>query len=457
MSVFIHVEVAAREIDSKVLLAVLAAERGHTVLLGDVIGGAENPFFEPGIFHTKSVGVSPKLLLRHGKIRRLGHKITSQDEEAHLQGEDCTHFAASRFSEEALGLVSGVFAWGGADYDSLKSLYPDHAEKFHLTGSPRADLWIPTFKEYWPRLGSFPAKPFLLISSNLGIPRRSLGEQFSALHRSGYFAVFPDAKAHLPIRWARTFRMLNAFVEAIRFLSDAAEGYEIVLRPHPGESAEVWEQLLDGLSNVHVIRDKPINHWVHGAFAVMHNGCTTALETVIGERPLITFLPFREDKTPGSVDMGLANSLGVPVRGLPELQLAVQRFLAMRLEGEELKIGSGDIETVAAKVFRPSSSLSGELIVDLWDQLVEPDAPSKLRVYIFWLALLAKRLRRALIRMFPASPAAASMKREDEKFPPIDIKDLRQKVVSLQQILGLRETVRCTLVGEKTVLIKPTS
>lgn len=455
MTIFIHVEVSARELDSKLLLAVLAAERGHTVFLGDVIGGVEMPFFEPGLFHTKSVSPSPKILSRHKRIRRIGHVITSMDEEAALTGADYGHFSRRRFSEESMVEVSAVFTWGDSDHQSLKSHYPDCAEKFHRTGSPRADLWRQTFREYWHKLESFPAKPFLLVSSNLGIPRGSMGDELLSLQRSGSFKVVPYHRADIPVLWARTFAMLNSFVEAIRFLSGVAESYDIVLRPHPGESTETWQLLLEDLPNVHVIRERSINHWVNGAFAVLHNGCTTALETVVAERPLITFLPFREDRTPESADFRLANDLGVPVRGLAELQLAVERFLHDHIEGRQYEVPPGDVEKISPKLVNPSPDLSAEAIVDVWGHLIHPHAPSKFRVGIFRLALSFKRIRRTLTRMIPATQSAAIVRHEDEKFPRIDIEDLRGKVKVLQEILGLSAVVRCRSMGEKTVLIEP--
>ena len=31
------------------------------------------------------------------------------------------------------------------------------------------------------------------------------------------------------------------------------------------------------------------------AFAVMHNGCTTALEATISEKPIVTYIPFKQE------------------------------------------------------------------------------------------------------------------------------------------------------------------
>ena len=58
MNIYLHIEVAAREFDSKLLLATLAAARGHQVILSDldgIIQGIRKKILAPGIFHTKSI------------------------------------------------------------------------------------------------------------------------------------------------------------------------------------------------------------------------------------------------------------------------------------------------------------------------------------------------------------------------------------------------------------------
>ena len=58
MNIYLHVEVALRELDSKLLLGVIAASRGHQVLISDISEierGLRRGILNPGIFHTKSI------------------------------------------------------------------------------------------------------------------------------------------------------------------------------------------------------------------------------------------------------------------------------------------------------------------------------------------------------------------------------------------------------------------
>ena len=87
MNIYLHVEISARELDSKILLATLAASKGHQVIISDLIGilrGIESRVLAPGIFHTKSLTPSKDKIARHRLLIERGFGITSIDEEGAL-------------------------------------------------------------------------------------------------------------------------------------------------------------------------------------------------------------------------------------------------------------------------------------------------------------------------------------------------------------------------------------
>ena len=58
MNIYIHLENIIRELDGKLLTAVLAAAKGHEVIISDLESiekGIKRGFLVPGIFHTKSL------------------------------------------------------------------------------------------------------------------------------------------------------------------------------------------------------------------------------------------------------------------------------------------------------------------------------------------------------------------------------------------------------------------
>ena len=84
MNIYIDVEISSRELDAKLLLAVLAASKGHKVLvshLTEIMIGIKSGSLAPGIFHTTSLAPSSEKIRRHKLITQKGFVITSFDEE----------------------------------------------------------------------------------------------------------------------------------------------------------------------------------------------------------------------------------------------------------------------------------------------------------------------------------------------------------------------------------------
>ena len=143
MNIYLSVELAVRELDSKLLLATIAAARGHQVIVSEqniIKRGLMSGALDPGIFHTKSLTPNDSKIALHQSLIDNGFKITSIDEEANLIDHGYEMFARNRYSEKMIGLSSAVFCWGTEDSKTLKEHYPKYSSKIYKTGSLRADL-----------------------------------------------------------------------------------------------------------------------------------------------------------------------------------------------------------------------------------------------------------------------------------------------------------------------------
>ena len=111
MNIYLHVEISARELDSKLLLATLAASRGHQVIVSDLFGiekGVKSGFLAPGIFHTKSLSPHKDKISRHKSMIDRGFMITSIDEEGGLVDPGYERFANIRYSEQTINQSSAL-------------------------------------------------------------------------------------------------------------------------------------------------------------------------------------------------------------------------------------------------------------------------------------------------------------------------------------------------------------
>lgn len=457
MNIYLHVEISSRELDSKLLLASIAAARGHQVVICDMTSlmlGVNKRGFEPGVVHTKSLTPSEKKILRHSKIIEHGHMITSIDEESGLaEHVDYERFSRKRCSCDTLQQASAAFGWGRDDTRALKSVYPDYADRIFMTGSPRVDICLPRFRDYWDAPKGLPGRPYLLIPSNMGLANgvRKFKDVVRGDRAAGYYDRDPDMFRLRFGRISEEFKLMSYFVEAVQMLSTTSSEFDIVVRPHPVEDVDAWKAFLEGVPNVHVIREGSINAWIHNAFAVMHNGCTTAFESTISGKPVITYKPFEQE-----YELIEPNRLGTMVSNLDDLKNVVEEAFSKHIasQGEP---ASQDVlpEHLRDKILVDNERLASEKIVDVWEKVGEdlPENETDWKRY-------ARMLRVRKAKSFLAGVAHAAFKGSqsgsglNQKFPPLDAEDIEGRVSRLADILGMGSSLKCDVLSDRTVLIR---
>jgi surface carbohydrate biosynthesis protein len=449
MNIYIHVEIAARELDSKLLLASRAARRGHTVVLANLATLKKllsRGILPPGIFHTKSLTPKAAKVGFHSQLHSAGHAVTSIDEEAGIALDEYETFVTSRYGPETLDSASAVFCWGRQDFESLLARYPRHSHLMHLTGSPRCDLWQKRFRSYWPAVEPFDT-PYLLVASNFGLP---LGYQtFSQTidwHRTR--KLLPsDLEQYLYINTGENLRMIYEFVRAIVHLSERMCDLPIVLRPHPAEDPTAWRQLLPEKPNIHVMREGPITPWLHNCLALMHNGCTSAIESFVAGVPVITYRPFKRE-----YELAAANCIGTEAAGLDRLCDLVK---AMHEGNPAPSETAKATKAVQYRLHYDEDTLAADRIVDIWEQLGTSVAPAPVNRKT--IAAFVGRRRFAKWRdKFSGGRHAAEVEKVNVKFPPFQQASLEAQLQSLASCLNENEIPEVKVLDQRLAIIAPT-
>jgi surface carbohydrate biosynthesis protein len=146
----IPVENQVRELDPKLLLACIAAQRGFSSVIGS---RREMEFsidsFPESIYMSKSMTIRSLLFFRVAS--KFGHEIITWDEEAlvHLPPE--TYFSR-RLDPRSIKYVSHLFAWG-EDNAALWRQYPQMPSGIpvHITGNPRSDMLRPEIRSFYDK------------------------------------------------------------------------------------------------------------------------------------------------------------------------------------------------------------------------------------------------------------------------------------------------------------------
>ena len=455
MNIYLNVEISSRELDSKLLLAVIAASKGHQVVISDMSGidrGIRGKFFAPGIFHTKCISPFEEKINFHETLIQQGYVITSIDEESGLDMEGYDEFSKTRYSDKTIKQSSAVFVWGNDDMDALKKFYPKHVQKIYKTGSPRIDLTKSSFLKYWKSPKIMPKRPFLLISSNMS-KANYIKPFFELIKESKQIGLYDHKENHFEhhFNWAaEEYLKTHSFIKAIKYLAKNNNDFDIVFRPHPVENIESWKFYLDGIPNVYVIRESAINSWINNSFAVMHCGCTSAIEATLAGKPVVSYVPFQMNYS-----STYTNKLGYRVETLEKLSSTINDIFNGRDSIDQNDLLKSSSEIFSRKIHLDKNELAAQKIVKIWESFDNHklSRSSNWGMYQWFLAVTNFRhmIGRYLRKFFPLRYLNF---REDFKFPPLDKDDIFDKVTRLKNALGIEKKLECKLLSKRTILIR---
>lgn len=355
----IPVENQVRELDAKLLLACVAAERGLPVVLGSrTYINFAMPYLPRGLFVAKSMRSLSKLMLNI--IRGLGHDIVAWDEESLVRFRSPEYYAW-RYSADTFDVIDRLFAWG-ADDAAFFSCYPGYGgAPVHVTGNPRIDLLRPEVRGYFtPEVAALRQRygELILINTNFSfvnnfvpslnlIERDAQGRPRVSRTGRGMSLAFAVGMA------AHQQAIYDHFRELIPQLAAWFPDHRIVLRPHPSENHQAWRQILAGCPQVDVVHEGNVVPWLMAARVLLHNGCTTAVEASVLETPAVSYMPVASE----TYDYDLPNGLSHCAR-TPE---AVREMLCEILAGTR---GLVDAELRERLFSRHVASTRGPLACD---------------------------------------------------------------------------------------------
>lgn len=450
MNIYIKMEVRVRELEGRLLLALVAAERGHRVLLGDFRTLlSHRHWLPPGIFHDKALVPSEQRVEHRERLRRAGFVITSQDEE-HGLTSDFARFARDRFSAESLGQAATAFAWGPRDAAGLVGAFPSAVGRIVASGSPRVDLWRPeaaSFHGARPRMGH---EGHILILTNFGVGSANPWWTAVADIRASYRWQEDDGgewKLYETI--ADAVRLSGHVVRAVRHAALRRPGLRFVVRPHPVEGIDGWRGLLGDLPNVAVVQSGSVSGWIRAARLVVHNGSTTGFEAAVAGVPVVAY-------TAGGHNVDLeVNRLGRRAEDPEELVGIIDRSGDPQsrqtwFDGEDQDLLEGTFASLTGR-------LAAERIVDSWESLPGIEGlEQRVRPRT---ALIAAASHRATGRVRTTLRGGASrhgtVLRTSHKFPPLQRAEVAALADRFRTAFGRFSGVDVDLVGPRLVRVAP--
>ncbi len=442
----IPVEILSRELDAKLLLACVAAERGFSVILGFKWELRQRMASLP-----RSIYVGGNITTRHmelcGRLKKLGHTITCWDEEA-LVLLNPERYYRRRVGDAAFETLEALFAWGDENARVWRESPLYRGNPIHESGNPRADFLREEMRSFWEqdvarlreRFGRF-----VLINSNFGKLNniRGRSEMLNALRDPS--SVGEEDRGMAEHRHA----LLGHFLPIVKDLAQRHPDTKIVVRPHPGEGHEMWRQAGEGYANVEVTHEGGVVPWLLAAAAVIHNGCTTGVESYLLGRPALAYEPVVSDR----FDAVLPNGLSRRIPDHESLCRAVADALA----------GASREDPAAARARRELAqryfaSLEGPLasdrIVDALEELDDSPETRRPALSTYLSGQTQARLSRAkrhLNTLIHLGPNARRRRRQQfhrHIFPHTEVADVEARIERLRRTLGRFTDVRARLFSD---------
>lgn len=177
------------------------------------------------------------------------------------------------------------FCWGNKEYEFLvNNVRSKSKSPYRLTGSPRlclcGDSGHTFFKDEIAGIKSKYGR-YILFATNFA----TANSYMSHSEYDSYYAQYSAGEIEeKDARIAQETEHINLFLDAIKKLNSSGR-FNVIIRPHPGESSTFWRNSVESLANVFVESDGDITPWILASQAMVHNECTTGLQGVLSNIP----------------------------------------------------------------------------------------------------------------------------------------------------------------------------
>ena len=307
----IPIEIAMRELDGVLYLALHLAARGLPTLLGErMVNRYVLSSGKPVIYFDsdQDVSVNTAVLASGGVVLNLNPEGLNPWESAtyidnHLRVISC---------------VSKICAWGEHQARLFRSRMPaDKAELVTVTGYPSFDLACRKFLPYYrdESLVRRHGEDYTLINTSFTC-NHVMGFDYyiSMLGRMKEWRIYRDEQFMSFMRRTAEYQrqLLEPFAELARSLATRFPERHVIIRPHPVENMDFYRDRTRDLPNVFVDRSGSVRKWIATAGAVIHHDCTTGLEALLMGKPLIQYRPHFDPELAAAIVSELGHPAETP-------------------------------------------------------------------------------------------------------------------------------------------------
>lgn len=295
---YIPIEVKKRELYAKAILAFYAASEGYQVILGQsTVLEKICCYTPPGIYLGTSIVKQHRILFK--KLKKYKYKVVGVDEEG-LVYYNKENFIKHRVDTNTLNMIDTFFAWGNHHYSLIES--KQKLENIYKVGNIRFELLKKKyFSLYSKEVTDIKNKygKYILINTNLAAYNnfKSSNEYTQSLSSLVDISqtdlnFYNDKIEHQKI----TF---ESFIALAQKLATLFPKHKIIIRPHPSEKIETYKKYEN--KNLLVVFEGTVIPWIIASDCVLQQNCTTAIEALCLNKPIISYLPTYDERFDGGL------------------------------------------------------------------------------------------------------------------------------------------------------------
>lgn len=420
--VYFPIEIVSREFAGHLLMAVELAARGLNAVIGH----------KPAVLKVMAAATRPGILFYKGGAAEgawrseTEHTQVGLDPEAGIVYRRFEDFFERRPLLHDLRSTAAQFCYGPDDHETFRRQVPELAHRFHLTGSPRVNLWGTAGDDYY-------AEDVRQIKERFG--------QFILFASSGGFVHERYAKA----RGLTTDQSWGAsdvgrrFVHVAREVARMDPALNVVIRPHPSDSWNALRERTADIANIHVQSHLDLSAWVRASSVVVHPGMSTAaLEAVSAGVPALSLGL--------TANANVATDISHPAAGAPTVLDLHHR----RLVGTLPTFPTEEAELLLRRKLLHPNEGAAERIADVIFREVPIDGPSGLPD-----RSIRSRLRPAWRRATSREVDWSDTSEPAFKRPDLDLVAAQRGANSLERLRRSENSVGVSALSANCFVVQP--
>lgn len=444
----IPIEIASRELDGVIYLALHLAKRGLPTLFGERMVTQYVKHNDRPVLYFDIEQYAPM----NRKVLDSGGLVFN------LNVEGFAFLCDTKFIsifEHIQNDVTKICLFGQKQYDIVCENLPDlPTDLFVPTGHQSFDLAKERFTPYYrnEKIVSAHGDNYILVNANNGIFNHAMGFEYylKMLQGMDEWEIYRDEEYQKWLRKQMEYQreMAEAKIVMVKHLAKRFPDRHIIVRPHPTENKAYYSDALVGYSNVYVDNSGQVREWIATAAFIIHHDCTTSLEALLMGKPVIQYRPIYNEE----YNDALLAQNGVQAQSVEEVEsIILTGDMPEELRKEQLARLEPYLMNISASASEKVADMAAEmanLIPETWI----PESPSLWGSIKCWRKHLSKVLR-------SKQPGRNGRKVSYalNKFPRLPLSEVQKRVDKLREIEPSLPDVDVTHLTLNTFLMQPQS